>query len=54
MQLGSTDKVWENLMVAAEKNPIGVNLDFSYLTIWLVGNLFVMIRCDCVYLNLLQ
>jgi Na+/proline symporter len=33
-ELGSTDKVWENLQIAAEKNPVKWNNSGSYLTMW--------------------
>ena len=33
-ELGSTDKVWDNLQIAAEKNPVEWNIKGSYLTIW--------------------
>jgi Na+/proline symporter len=51
--------VWERLTVAAEKNPVGGNRAFSYLTMWssrglafgainVVGN-FGTVFCDQTY-----
>jgi len=58
-ELGSTDKVWENLVVAAEKNPVKWNKDGSFLTMWstqgiifgiinIIGN-FGTVFCDQAY-----
>ena len=57
--LGSIDRVWERLTVAAEKNPVGGNRSLSYLTMWsspglafgainVVGN-FGTVFCDQTY-----
>jgi len=58
-QLGSTDQVWNNLAVAAEKNPVKWNYQGSYLTMWstqgiifgiinIIGN-FGTVFCDQSY-----
>ena len=58
-ELGSTDKVWENLFVAAEKNPVKWNKQGSFLTMWstqgiifgiinIIGN-FGTVFCDQAY-----
>ena len=58
-ELGSPDKMWDNLMVSAEKYPVLGNRQGSYLTMWssqgivfgiinIIGN-FGTVFCDQCY-----